>query len=491
MDEEFFDLSSPNLMKFSNNATKCIGTGRLGLALRHEYLEQLAYIQKNIGFEFIRGHGLFSEDIGIYQEYTDSSGNTRVEYNFTYLDQIMDSYQRLGLKPFIELGFMPQKLGSGSDSVFYWHGNITPPASETRWTKLVQATLSHLKERYGEKVTGWPIEVWNEPNIDQFWKNADMDAYFRLFQITFQAIKKVDLNFKVGGPAICGVDDERWLRKFIEFCEKQDLKLDFITRHFYTVTSSKIEGHYRYPKLRNVDESLKELEVSRKIIDNSPKFSSLPMYITEFNTSYSPDAPLHDTVKNAVYMAYLLSKLGDTSDIYSYWTFGDVFEEKGIPFSQFYGGFGLVATHNIPKPTFWTFKFFDTLGSKYLLKTQSIIVTKQNDGSLAGIVWNLDSESKRYQLKLSQKFKKSTVVTQTIDESNGNPLRIWHALGEPSSLDASKTQLLRRSAVPAVGAESVRDGKVSVEIMPNSLIQFKIQPTINDSDRGFDYERLV
>lgn len=491
MKEYKLDLSSTDPIKFHNYATRCIGTGRLGLALRQEYLDQLSYIQKNIGFEYIRGHGLFAEDIGIYQEYEDNSGKVHAEYNFTYLDQIMDNYKRIGIKPFLELGFMPQRLGSGTNSVFYWKGNITPPADESKWVELIQKTLIHLKKRYGKGVVDWPIEIWNEPNIDQFWKDADMKAYFRLFEITFSAIKDVDPNFKVGGPAICGVDDKRWLSNFIEFCEKKKLKLDFISRHFYTVDSSQIEGHYRYPNLRDADESLNELSVSRQIINDSNYSTKLPMYVTEFNTSYNPDAPLHDTVRNAVYVAYLLSRMGETSDVYSYWTFGDVFEEKGIPFTPFYGGFGLVANHSIPKPTYWTFKFFNSLKGKCILKNDSLIVMQRDDGMLVGIMWNSSSTVKKVQLTMPDGVGQSSIITQTIDEDHGNPLKIWHALGEPASLDSSMIQLLKRSAVPFVSTKLINRNNISINAGPNSLTYFQVQSETDNSDRGFDYGKLI
>ena len=103
-----------------------------------EYQEQLSLVQKEIGFSHIRGHGLFCDDIGIYQETPEGES----EYNFTYLDRVMDSYISLGLRPFLELGFMPQKMASGTQTIFYWNGNTTPPASYKKWTDMVTALLS-------------------------------------------------------------------------------------------------------------------------------------------------------------------------------------------------------------------------------------------------------------------------------------------------------------------------------------------------------------
>ena len=166
-------------VEFHNQVDYCVGTGRAGLALQKEYFDQLEFVQENIGFKHIRGHGLFTDDMAIYHRYTDENGNEKSEYNFTYLDLVMDSYRKVGLKPFLELGFMPEKMASGTQTVFYWKGNVTPPKKYSEWCALVQAVLRHLMERYGEEeVLTWPIEVWNEPNLSldsgrmPIWKNT-------------------------------------------------------------------------------------------------------------------------------------------------------------------------------------------------------------------------------------------------------------------------------------------------------------------------------
>ena len=341
MRETSYRLQPGCAVEFHNHADECIGTGRMGLALHREYLDQLRLVQEEIGFSHIRGHGLFCDDMAIYQEYKNENGETCAEYNFTYLDRVMDSYREVGLRPFLELGFMPGKMGSGDQTVFYWKGNVTPPKTYEAWRALVQALLRHLLERYGEDALTWPIEVWNEPNLPGFWKGADKEEYFRLFRETLAAVKEVDARFEVGGPAICGVQDVEWMQDFMSFCHENALPLDFVTRHFYTFDTPSEDGRYSYGALRDPDESLKELQVSRDIVDSFPEYRGIPMHITEFNTSYRPDSPVHDTTRNAAYVARLLARLGEVNASYSYWTFGDVFEEMGVPFTPFHGGFGL------------------------------------------------------------------------------------------------------------------------------------------------------
>ena len=497
MKETSYRLQPGCAVEFHNHADECIGTGRMGLALHREYLDQLRLVQEEIGFSHIRGHGLFCDDMAIYQEYQNENGETCVEYNFTYLDRVMDSYREVGLRPFLELGFMPEKMASGDQTVFYWKGNVTPPKTYEAWRALVQALLRHLLERYGEDALTWPIEVWNEPNLPGFWKGADKEEYFRLFRETLAAVKEVDARFRVGGPAICGVQDVEWMQDFMTFCHENALPLDFVTRHFYTFDTPSEDGHYSYGALRDPDESLKELQVSRDIVDSFPEYKGIPMHITEFNTSYRPDSPVHDTTRNAAYVARLLGRLGEVNASYSYWTFGDVFEEMGVPFTPFHGGFGLVANGCIPKPTFWTFAFFKKLQGECLVRSEETVAVRRADSSVCGVAWNLAQETKgetaiSYTLPAEGEW---CLLTRTVGELSANPLKVWHDLGEPSSLTAAQTKLLRESASPAAATARVaaKDGEASftLALEENSVVYFELTPAAMRGDRGYSYDRAV
>lgn len=485
---------------FRNHADFCVGTGRMGLALWKEYQEQLKLVQSRIGFKYIRGHGLFSDDMAIYHEYHDENGERRTEYNFTYLDMVMDTYQELGIKPFLELGFMPEKLASGTQTVFYWKGNVTPPKDYGAWTDLVTVTLRHLMGRYGsDEVVTWPVEVWNEPNLSVFWENSDREEYFRLFRETFLAVKEVDRRFGVGGPAICGVDDEVWLREFLSSCEREKLMPDFITRHHYMFEKPETIGHYSYGYLKVPEETMEELKRSREIIDSFPRYRKLPMHITEFNTSYSPDSPIHDTVANAAYVAWLLSRLGDTSESYSYWTFGDIFEERGVPFTPFHGGFGLVANGKIPKPTFWTFSFYKKLTGTCVFRSDELVVTRREDGTYCGMAWNLCAgRPEALQLAITlpaDEGKDYCLVTKTVDEDHGNPLKLWHDMGEPCSLSQEQKGILRESASPWIQSGRIKADRntisVSLELEPSAVVSFELKEAPVSGDRGYSYQRAA
>ena len=480
--------------EFHNRADFCVGTGRMGLALHREYFEQLKLVQEEIGFTHIRGHGLFCDDMAIYQETEDGDA----EYNFTYLDRVMDSYRELGLKPFLELGFMPYKMARGTQTLFYWKGNTTPPKDYDAWCQMVQALLKHLMERYGaDEVVTWPIEVWNEPNLPGFWENADMQEYFKLFHRTFEAVKAVDGRFQVGGPAICGVRDEEWLRAFLEYCRDNKLAIDSVTRHHYTIDLPTEIGHYAYSELIPTEDGFANLKTSRDIIDSFAEYKGLPMHITEFNTSYTPKGVIHDTNLNAAAIALQLSRLGDVNESYSYWTFGDVFEETGVPFTPFHGGFGLVANGGIPKPTFWTFAFFKKLkegGGECVYKDDNMVLMKREDGSFRGVAWNIVEHSKKIKLSLPANGG-YCLLTKTVDEKTCNPLKVWHDLGEPASLSEEQRRLLVEAAKPLIRTKrkEAEDGQLSVKLTleRNAVVYFEVRPGEVTPDRGYDYERVM
>lgn len=495
-----YQVVKESIVPFHNAVDFCIGTGRMGLALQKEYFEQLRYVQEEIGFSYIRGHGLFCDDMAIYQYREDREGNQYTEYNFTYLDRVMDSYLELNIRPFLELGFMPKKLASGEQTVFYWKGNVTPPKDYSAWAALVQTTLRHLIERYGrEEVLTWPIEVWNEPNLRTFWKDADMQEYFKLYKITSEAVKAVDGGFQVGGPAICGVEDEVWLRSFLEFVQKSHAPLDFVTRHHYTSYVPKWGGHYGYIGLHEPEYAFGELERSREIVDSFPEFLGMDIHITEFNTSYIPQCPIHDTNLNAAYLAHMLSRLGDKHASYSYWTFGDVFEEGGVAFTPFSGGFGLVANGLIPKPTFWTFAFFKKLKGECVHRSDEAVIIKTENGGYRGVVWNTDGRDTGEELDVAFQLPAEAgdycLIKKTVDEECCNPLKIWHDLGEPANPSKETLELLRAAAKPLVTTERIaaEEGTAGVllHLKKNAVEYFELVPAALKSDAGYSYEKTL
>src|SRR5580698_8075251 len=202
-----------------------VGSDHALMALRADWQQQLRRARDELGFRHVRFHGLFDDDVG-----TVVRNNDVLLYSFFNVDQIMDFLLSIGMKPFVELGFMPEALASGDKTVFHYRGNITPPADYDAWATLVGKLVAHWVERYGlPEVRSWFFEVWNEPNLHFFWSGSQSD-YFTLYRHSAQAIKAIDAGLRVGGPATAV---NAWIPEFLEFCAQGAVPVDFISTHHY------------------------------------------------------------------------------------------------------------------------------------------------------------------------------------------------------------------------------------------------------------------
>ena len=472
--------------RFNNRADVCVGTGRIDLALHREYQDQLRAVQEKCRFKMIRGHGLFSDQMGIYQAFTGPDGVKRTWYCFTYLDRVMDAWLENGLKPFLETGFMPAAMTDSPNTLFYWNAHTAPPREMREWTDLVQATLKHLIQRYGKaEVESWPCEVWNEPNLRGFWENADKAKYLELYRATVTAIKETLPAMRVGGPAICGGEgSQQWVSDFLAFCRDQNVPVDFVTRHAYMGEAPEHKGRYLYHSMRTPESLMAEMQETRDIIDSFPEYRGLPMYITEFNTSYNPFCPIHDTNYNAALCAGLLARLGDVAEGYSYWTFGDVFEEQGIPTRPFHGGFGMMANGLIAKPTLWTFAFFTGLRGEPVYRDENAVVMLRPDGGYEAVLWNLGEDM---EMEISLPLRGAVALIERVDAETCNPLQAWHRMGEPESLNAEQLAFLRAAGMPAAGTQTAEDGRVTVSLARNAVARLRMLPACGEPDEGYDY----
>ena len=486
---------------------ECVGTGRLNLALRADYLASLARVQREIGFAHIRGHGLLSDDMGVYRT-QEVAGRTYRRYSFSYVDQVHDAFLSLGIRPFIELGFMPSQLASGSQTVFWWHGNVTPPADLREWADLVRALLHHLIDRYGiEEVRHWPVEVWNEPNLDIFWEHADQDAYFRLYEATARAVKEVAASLQVGGPAISPGSDE-WWAPFADFVSSHDVPIDFVSRHAYSSREPQLIPFGSYQELTAPQDLLAQFGAPRAHLAGTG-LAGLPVHITEFNTSYRPDNPIHDTAYQAAYLAPVLAGGGDLADSFSYWTFSDVFEESNIPTAFFHGGFGLLTHRQVAKPTYHLYTFMARMGAQVLARGDDHLVCRDPSGRVTVLAWqpvggtSAPAASQRHEVHLSVPMTDVRrpdgtgvfMLRERVNESDGNAFAAWRELGRPMSPDERQLDVIRRCERPAVEHHRLRtvDGRVDLHLqLSRHEVTFIELETVRDTHHeGLDDRRLL
>jgi xylan 1,4-beta-xylosidase len=360
----------------------CVGAGRANEGLRADWQRQLEYAHRECGFKYIRMHGLFCDDMGVYR---DDKG--KPQYNWQYIDELFDFLHGIGMKPFVELGFMPGALASGSKTIFWWRGNVTPPRDMAKWSDFMRAFVQHARERYGDaEVRTWYFEVWNEPNLGGFWAGTQQQ-YFDLYAATARAIKSVSSDYKVGGPATAGCG---WVPEFIHFCETNGAPVDFISTHTYGVESGYLDetGTSGTVLSPNPNSIFGEVNWVRQEITQSP-MPKLELHFTEWSSSYTPADPVHDSYHSAAYIVDKLRKCGDAAQSMSYWTFTDIFEESGPRWEAFHGGFGLINYEDINKPAFYAYQFLNRLGPTELKSSdpRSWICTDKS-GGVQALIWD-------------------------------------------------------------------------------------------------------
>lgn len=491
----------------------CVGTGRLELALRRDYQDSLALVQREIGFRYIRGHGLFSDGMGIHRPYQDA-GRRHVRHAFGYLDQVVDAYLGLGIRPFLELGFMPSGLVSGTRTVFWWAARVGPPNSWQEWECLVRDTLAHLIARYGlDEVRGWPIEVWNEPDLADFWPDADQDAYHRLYQVTAAAVKEVDADLQVGGPAVSPAADG-WLPRFAEFVARHDVPVDFISRHAYTSGQAQHVPFGTHQSLQPASALLDQFAEPRCSLRGTA-LADLPVHITEFNSSYRPDNPVHDTAFHAAYLAPVLAAGGELVESFSYWTFSDVFEEAGIPTTLFHGGFGLLTHRQVRKPVYHLYAFMARMGDQVLARGQDHLVTRDGAGRVTVLAWapvdvtdpaplrDPGPDESRHLVRMSVPLSAPCGVEPTlafllrssVSERDGNAYAAWRELGCPPTPTVRELAVLREAAEPGRRHRSVPvvAGRVELDLVldRHEVTLVELTPVVDQTPPWWEERRLL
>jgi xylan 1,4-beta-xylosidase len=372
--DRFFDLS--------------IGSDFPGTLIRDDSQAQLKRTVDETGFRYIRFHAIFHDVLG-----TVRIENGKTSYDWTKLDQLYDDLLVRRIKPFVELGFTPTAMKTSDNKIFYWQGNTSHPVPSA-WRDLVDAFIHHIEQRYGpDEVRTWFFEVWNEPNLSGFWEGADQKAYFELYDLTSNTIKAIDPNLRVGGPSTAGA---AWVPEFLEHVARSGAAVDFVTTHAYGVDGGFLDedGKEDTKLSSSPDAIVGDVRKVRQQIKAS-KFASLPLYFTEWSTSYTPRDLVHDSYISA---PYILSKLKATEGMVqgmSYWTYTDLFEEPGPPPTPFHGGFGLLNREGIPKPAYFAYKYLHAVHGNEIPLQDSQVFAAEENGNIAAVAWDYEQPEQK------------------------------------------------------------------------------------------------
>ncbi|MDA3959367.1 MAG: hypothetical protein PF961_01150 [Planctomycetota bacterium] len=460
---------------------EAVAVGRGFELLRADVREHLARCQREIGFKACRFHAIFHDEVGVVTRGSEGE----LVYRWHHLDQIYDALLELGLKPFVELNPMPACLASGDQTMFHYRMNVTPPADFGEWGEFIEAFARHCVTRWGlDEVRSWNFEVWNEPNLSGFWSGTK-EEYFQLYASAARALKRVDAQLQVGGPASSKC---AWLDDLIAWCESEDVPLDFLSTHLYSqdefVEFDDRAGSPHEPNAFFID----RLRAAKAEVGDRP------LHITEWNSlscgsSKTVDWTGNPSVDNAyagAFAARMALELDQDVDTLCWWVASDRFEEGGVPQAPFGSIYGLLTVDGIPKSSYNALQLCARLrGAR-----QSVSGDAAPNG--CGLVATRECETVHV-VAYHQPFMAAgpaqpwqTTVRIPVDHAEqvvtairvragaGSAYETWLALGRPQDPSPAQMAVLRAHAVPehTMTRHQAEQGELalSVTVAPNEVL---------------------
>lgn len=345
-----------------------LGVDEHGHDVGREFAEALRQAHGDFGVTLVRAHAILHDDNEVVHR--DPDGTLR--FDFSRVDDIYDLLLELGVRPVVELSFMPSAMARDPElTVFTYRGIISPPTDWAEWNALVSALAAHLVERYGiDDVAQWAFEVWNEPNLVVFWSGTQQE-YLRLYEESARAIKSVDPRLRVGGPSTAAGE---WVESLAVHAREAGVALDFISTHTY----GNLPLNTRPALRRN-------------------GFDGVPVWWTEWGVGSTHFGAVHDGVIGAPFVLSGYNAAQGRLDALAYWVVSDHFEELGRPPRLFHNGFGLLSVGNLRKPRYWAVHLAAHLGDSVLASRVAgdgadVLVqawaTRHDDGTVDVLVWN-------------------------------------------------------------------------------------------------------
>ena len=466
-----------------------VGAGRVNEGLRAAWHEHLVDVRDNCGFRYVRMHDTFNDDMFVC--FPKKKG---MVYNWQYIDEVYDRMLAEGVRPFVEFSFFPSCLAAENTRRQMWYRNCVTidRAKLPQWGKLCEAFVRHVVERYGlDEVKKWYFEVWNEPNLYYGFFQGTKSDYFELYRVSAEAVKRVSPELKVGGPATSNfIADARhdgeiqdndksvfypqetinnqkwkgvWIEEFLAFAAKEKLPVDFISCHPYPTDYALDPVSGRGKDAIRYVHSLRDDMDWLVRVRNASAFPKAEIHLTEWSTSPSSRDPMHDRLPPCTYIVKAVMENVGKVDSLMYWTFTDVFEEKGGGEEIFHGSFGLVNFQGIHKPTYHAFRMLNALGDEMLYNTDPLVVTRK-DGKISALAYAYPKEfeshvpasrdCKNYMkatpteidMTLTGLRPNAVFTIETLDDTHGNVYSAWETMGRPHSPNRTEIAALARAA---------------------------------------------
>jgi xylan 1,4-beta-xylosidase len=505
-----------------------VGAGRVNEGLRCGWQEHLARSHEECGFRYVRMHDTFNDDMFVCVGGT-GNGERGMVYNWQYIDDVYDRMLAKGVRPFVEFSFFPKQIAATNTMTQMWYRNrvTVDPAKFGAWHDLCKAFVQHCVDRYGlEEVQKWYFEVWNEPNLYKAFFDGAKSDYFRLYKESANAVKEVHPSLKVGGPATSNfIADHRhdgetqdntksvfypqetinqqqwkgvWIEEFLAFCKKEKLPVDFVSCHAYPTDYAldPVSGRGK-DAIRYVHSLRDDLTWLKRTVAASA-YPNAEIHITEWSTSPNSRDAMHDNLPPAAYIVKAMCECTGLADSVMYWTFTDIFEEKGGGDSIFHGGFGMLSFQGVAKPSYHAYRMLNALGDEVIYNQDPVIVTRRGTGNgergkgkVVALAYAYPKEyeshvparqnlkdcmstsSTELDLALTGLSPNAAFEMETLDDSHGNAIRAWEAMGKPRSPSIAETAALK-AAGDATKKEIVRADKNGTLALKRTLAPWSL-----------------
>ena len=455
---------------------------------------------------FVRTHNLLTSGDGTpalkwgsTNAYTEDSKGNPV-YNWTIIDKIMDTYTSLGMKPLVQIGFMPEALSSKPQPYrHYWTPNTPyneiyrgwtqPPKDYNKWRELVYQWVKHSVERYGQQeVESWYWEVWNEPDFG-YWSGT-LEEYCKLYDYAADGLKKALPTARIGGPHTTTDpnnpnDADAFLRKFLTHAieginyatGQKGSPLDYIGFHAKGAPQV-VNQHIRM----NIGAQLRNMSRGFEAVADFPTLKHLPVIIGESDpegcAACSEDYHPQNAYRNGtMYSSYTAASFARKYELAHQWGvnfIGAVSWSFEFEDQKWFAGFRDLATNGVNKPVLNVFRMFGMMKG-YLVHTTSSSHFSAKDivqnsvretadiNALASIsdiertaavmIWHyhdddLPAEPAQVILRLTNipvTAPKVLLSHYRIDSKFSNSYEVWKTMDRPQHPSKEQIEILERS----------------------------------------------
>jgi xylan 1,4-beta-xylosidase len=471
------------------------------------------------------GDGKAALKWGSTNAYTEDSSGKPI-YDWTIVDSIIDTYVKLGMKPLVEIGFMPEALTTHTGPYrHYWKpgdnyndiytGWAYPPKDYDKWSELVYQWVKHSVEKYGvTEVESWWWQLWNEPDIG-YWRGTQ-DEFLKLYDYTVAGLRRALPTARIGGPEVTGPLGQRTqgiLRNFIEHAlrgtnavtGRVGTPLDLITFHAkgqprVQPSGCGREGAPACTHVRmSVGQQLRAISNGFAIVASFPETKQTPIVIGESDPEGCAACPIRTNPSNAYrngtmyssYTAEQITRTYELVDLHGVNLLGSVtwaFEFEDQPY---FDGFRDLATNGINKPVLNVFRMLGMMSGDRVAVHSSggLTVETVRDSSVAGRpdIYALATRAERAAAVMVFNYHdddlpapaaaveltieglpagRPTLTHYRVDREHGNSYEAWKKMGSPQQPTAAQyaelEQASRLHVLEAARQVTVNGGRVVV-----------------------------